>query len=119
MGSPWRRAIPARGNFFREGVAHMKPEEIARAFKRKVSQEVQIEPEGIDRFIVYTPFQFEDGDHYVVVLKRINDEWILTDEGHTFMHLSYGEVDLTTTTRKKLIEDALTTFGVSNESGEL
>ena len=97
----------------------MAPTDIARAFKRKVNGEVSVEPSGIDRFVVYTPFQFDDGDHYVVVLKREQGKWLLTDEGHTFMHLSYEDVDLATETRAQLIDQALSTYHVENDGGEL
>ena len=97
----------------------MKQAEISRAFKRKVGQEVQLEAEGLDRFNVYTPFQFDDGDHYVVVLKRVGGNWVLTDEGHTFMHLSYSGVDLSTHSRARMIDQALSTYRVQNDSGEL
>jgi hypothetical protein len=97
----------------------MKSEDISRSFKRKVGQEVKLEAEGINRFIVYTPFQFDDGDHYVVILKREGDEWILTDEGHTFMHLSYADVDLSSGTRAAMVDRALTSYSVQNDAGEL
>lgn len=98
---------------------NMKPVDIARSFKRKVGQEVSLEAEGLDRFVVYTPFQFEDGDHYVVVLKRMGENWVLSDEGHTFMHLSYSEVDLSTGTRAELISRTLLNHQVENDDGEL
>jgi hypothetical protein len=97
----------------------MKATDIARSFKRKVGQEVQLEAEGLDRFIVYTPFQFDDGDHYVIVLRKQDGNWVLTDEGHTFMHLSYGEVDISSGTRAKVIDEALANYRVVNDSGEL
>src|SRR5438105_8659283 len=97
----------------------MEPSKIARAFKQKVSREVTIDQEGIDRFVVYTPFRFDDGDHYVVILKRLGQDWMLTDEGHTFMHLSYDDVDLTTPTRASLVQDAIAVHGLKNEDGEL
>lgn len=97
----------------------MQAEEIARAFRRKVSGEVKVAKKGLDRFIVYTPFSFDDGDHFVIIMKREGDKWLLTDEGHTFMHLSYGDVDLTTGTRAQIIDSALTNYGVENHSGEL
>ena len=87
----------------------MLAEEISRAFRRKVSAEVRIERDGLDRYVVYTPFSFDDGDHYVVVLKKESGKWTLTDEGHTFMHLSYAEVDLSSGARAKFIDE---TFGL-------
>ena len=48
----------------------MSMETIARDFHEKVSAKVRLTAEGIDRFRVFTPFLFEDGDHLSVVLKR-------------------------------------------------
>jgi len=58
---------------------------IERDFKRAVCESVRLVPEGLDRFRVFTPFMFDDGDHLAIVLKRQRDGWALTDEGHTFM----------------------------------
>ena len=66
----------------------MNVEEVARSFRESVSKQVTIEPEGLDRFRVFTPFQFEDRDHLAIVLKRSDGSWVLSDEGHTFMHLT-------------------------------
>jgi hypothetical protein len=95
--------------------------EIIESFRQKVSREIDLEAEGLDRYIVYTPFMFDDGDHYVVVLRRDRDreQWVLTDEAHTFMHLSYADVDLTQGTRRKVIDQALTSYRVENNGGEL
>jgi hypothetical protein len=92
---------------------------ISRSFKRKVSAGVKLETGGLNRFIVYTPFAFDDGDHYVVVLKKERGKWILTDEGHTLMHLSYGDIDLSSGTRSQVIERAIAIAQIENRSGEL
>lgn len=97
----------------------MKPIDIARSFKRKVGQEVSLEAEGINRYIVYTPFHFEDGDHFVVILRQTESGWTLTDEGHTFMHLSYSGIDLSAGMRAQMIDQALSVHRVSNDRGEL
>ena len=77
--------------------------------------------EGINRFRVFTPFRFEDGDHLAIVLKEVEKHWILSDEGHTFMHLTYDldERDLHTGSRQKVISNALSLFGVEDHDGEL
>lgn len=97
----------------------MTETEIIRSVRQKVCKAIEVEREGIDRYIVYTPFMFDDGDHYVVILRRENGHWVLTDEGHTFMHLSYGEVDLSKGTRARIIEQALASHRVHNDAGEL
>jgi hypothetical protein len=64
---------------------------------------------------------FDDGDHLSIVLKRENGRWILSDEGHTYMHLTYDieEKDLQRGTRQKIITNALSLFSVEDREGEL
>ena len=97
----------------------MDTAELEREFKRKVCNEIGVEREGIDRYIVYTPFMFDDGDHFVIILKKRDDHWRLTDEGHTFMHMSYGDIDIAHGTRKSIIDRVLLSFRLANEDGEL
>ena len=82
----------------------MSVEAIEHDFKQKVCEQLRLASEGIDRFRVFTPFLFEDGDHLAIVLRRENGRWILSDEGHTFMHLTYDidERDLQRGTRQKI-----------------
>jgi len=101
---------------------HMNPEIIIEEFRQKICSEIQLLPEGLNRYRVFTPFQFDDGDHFVIVLKKQNDNWILTDEGHTYMHLTYSDLDekdLTRGTRGKIIENTLSMFSMKDEEGEL
>ena len=99
----------------------MSPDSIRRQFQEKVSSKVRLESEGEHRYRVFTPFQFEDRDHLSIVLKRSDDSWLLSDEGHTYMHLTYdiNEKDLQAGTRAKLITNALDTFSVEDREGEL
>lgn len=99
----------------------MAIQEVEREFKQKVCDRIKVIPEGIDRFRVFTPFVFDDGDHLSIVLKKIEGAWSLSDEGHTFMHLTYDmdERDLRTGTRQKVISNALAAFSVREDSGEL
>ncbi len=99
----------------------MVTEQIENDFREKVCDQVQLIPEGIDRFRVFSPFLFEDGDHLAIVLKRIGNKWRLSDEGHTFMHLTYDidEKDLQRGTRQRIISNALSTFFVNDSNGEL
>lgn len=94
---------------------------IEQNFREKVSDKVMISSEGIDRFRVFTPFMFEDGDHLSIVLKRDNDAWILSDEGHTYMHLTYDldEKDLQRGTGLEIITNVLSAFGIQDREGEL
>ena len=86
-----------------------------------MSEKVCLAAEGLDRYRVSTPFRFDDGDHLAIVLKRDGEEWILSDEAHTYMHLSYemDERDLHRGTRQTIISNALSVFEVEDRDGEL
>ena len=97
----------------------MNATELQKEFKRKICAEIDVEPEGLDRFIIYTPFMFDDGDHFTIILKNANKRWVFTDEGHTFMHMSYDEVDVSRGTRKSIIDQKLLNFRTVNDAGEI
>ncbi len=94
---------------------------IERDFQTKVSAQVRLETEGLDRYRVFTPFRFDDGDHLCIVLRREGADWVLSDEGHTYMHLTYDidEKDLRRGTRQRIISSALSIFQVEDREGEL
>jgi len=95
--------------------------DIERDFREKVGSELRLAEEGVARYRVLTPFMFPDGDHLSLVLKSEGHEWVLSDEGHTYMQLTYrlDERDLYTGTRQRLISNALSVFGVEDRDGEL
>lgn len=96
-------------------------ETIERDFQEKVSSKIHLKSEGADRYRVFTPFVFEDGDHLAIVLKHEKDAWSLSDEGHTYMHLAYDpdeKVDHRSN-RHETIRNALSVFQVEDRSGEL
>jgi len=99
----------------------MTIESIEREFRKKVCEQLRLEREGVDRFRVFTPFLFEDGDHLGIVLKRENGHWLLSDEGHTYMHLTYDieEKSLQSGTRQKIITNTLSGYSVQDRNGEL
>ena len=99
----------------------MSIESVERDFQKKVSEMVRLESEGIQRYRVFTPFRFDDGDHLVIVLKKEDSQWLLTDEAHTFMRLTYDveAKDLHKGTRQKIISNALSEFHIETRSGEL
>ncbi len=94
---------------------------IEREFQEKVSAKVRLVPEGVNRYRVFTPFRFDDGDHLAIALRRDGSHWILSDEAHTFMHLTYDidEQDLMRGGRQTLIANALSVFGLNDVDGEL
>ena len=97
----------------------MNIERIEKEFKAKVCDRIQLLPEGKERLIVSTPFTFEDGDHLCILLKKSENRWYFTDEGHTFMHLSYDDIDVDKGTRRKIIDTVLGTYQIQNAEGEL
>jgi len=99
----------------------MSIESIEQDFHEKVSAKVRLLQEGMERYRVFTPFLFEDGDHLAIVLKKQGSRWELSDEAHTYMHLTYDldEKDLQRGTRQKIISNALSTFQIEDRDGEL
>ncbi|MBS1813705.1 MAG: DUF1828 domain-containing protein [Acidobacteria bacterium] len=100
----------------------MNYEEIVKQFKSKVCEQLRVVEEGENRFRVFTPFIFEDGDHLGIVLKKDRSgSWALSDEGNIYMRLTYDldEKDLRSGTRQKVISNALSTFSVEDRDGEL
>ena len=94
---------------------------IERDFHEKVSAQIRLHQDGVNRFRVLTPFLFEDGDHLTIVLKKELGKWVLSDEAHTFMHLTYSidEKYLLSGVRRKIISNALSMFEVEDRNGEL
>ena len=94
---------------------------IEQDFIDKVSEKVRLSPEGKERFRVLTPFRFDDGDQLVIVLKKLGGRWVLSDEAHTYMHLSY-KIEKTTLRRnnpRQIISKALSMFEVHEHNEEL
>jgi len=90
-------------------------------FRRNVSEELEIVADGPERFVIVTPVAFGDGDLLPIVLKKDNDRWSLTDEGHTFLQLTYEleDADFQQPTRREIINKTVSGFGLQNRNGEL
>ena len=57
---------------------------------------VEVTDLGHGRHYIGTGFTYDDGDELRIILKRGDDGgWILSDEGHTPMWLSYGGLEMT------------------------
>ena len=99
----------------------MNDESIERELREQVAGRIRLAAEGPDRFRVFTPFVFDDGDHLAIVLRRDDAGWMLSDEGHTYMHLSrdVDGPDPHDGTRRKIVSDALAAFGIEDRGGEL
>lgn len=98
----------------------MTSEAILQSFKQTVCAEVRLLPEGIDRYRIFSPFTFNDGDHLCIVLKRDGLDWILSDEGHTMMHLSYRMEyrEVIQGNRGEIISNLLFRYGIEDRDGE-
>ena len=94
---------------------------LVRELKESICKDIDVFPEGKSRFAVDTPFCFEDGDSFTIVLKKSNDRWYFTDEGHTLMHLSYegADISLEKGKRKQYLDSILATHYIENDNGEL
>ena len=116
-----RSSTVARRTVRSVGRSEMTVESVERSFREKVSAQVRLAAEGVDRFRVFTPFLFDDGDHLAIVLRKEGAAWVLSDEAHTYMHLSYDidEKDLHKGTRQKIIANALSLFRIEDRDGEL
>jgi hypothetical protein len=99
----------------------MNTTDITKEFRQKVCEQIALEPQGEGRFLVMTPFRFEDGDHFTIALKQEGDRWILTDEASTIMHLSYWlDTDaIAAGNRQQIVDSSLSAFSVENREGEL
>ena len=99
----------------------MTTKSIQQDFIGKVSEKIRVMPDGKDRFRVFTPFRFDDGDHISIVLKKEQADWVLSDEGHTYMHLTYNisENKLFSGNRHQIILNAREAFNVQDRYGEL
>ena len=99
----------------------MDVRQVEAELRTKVSSAISLVEEGVGKYRVFTPFQFEDRDHLAIVLKKNGVGWVLSDEGHTFMHLTYDldEKDLLKGGRARIIESALDAFSVEEKDGEL
>lgn len=98
-------------------------DEIINQFKQKVCQEISLKEKGVGRYIIKNPFIFEDGDNLVMILSfdKKESKWKITDEGHTFQHISYfmDDKDFSKGTREEIIENTKKMFNVLEEEGEL
>ncbi|MBI5002128.1 DUF1828 domain-containing protein [Candidatus Woesearchaeota archaeon] len=101
----------------------MNNETILKQFKEKVSEKIYLEPRGVGRFSIKNPYIFEDGDNLVMVLKYESEKkrWIISDEGHTFLHLSYfmDDKDFSKGTREEIINKTKKMFNIYESNGEM
>ena len=100
--------------------AELELEGLRDSIRRDFGLSIDLREQGLGEFAVITPFQFPDGDHYVIRLQRSpHDGFVLTDLGHTFMHISYDDINLKTPSRSQIIEDIISRSRIENDQGEL
>lgn len=90
-------------------------ESMANAMRIGICSSISFETRGIDRFMIHTGFSFPDGDELHIILKRRGGGWMLTDEGHTSMWVSYS-VNLSEN-RKRSLEKVAGSNGIGFEDG--
>ena len=103
-------------------MAHeMSADRIERNFREKISKEVRLVAEGADRYMVFTPFHFDDGDHLTILLKRDGNNWVLSDEAHTLMRISFDAdyEELERRIGQEFIVATLADFQIEDRDGEL
>ena len=99
----------------------MASKSVERDFPKSVAAQIRLVAVGASRYRVGTPFMFDDGDHPVIILKREGAKWVLSDEGHTRMHLGddLDAEDRDHGTRRSLVSNALARFRIEDRDGEL
>ncbi len=97
----------------------MDIELLEKELRKKICDTIEIVPDGANKFFIGVPFTFGDGDFLNVILKRNRICWYFTDEGHTFMHLSYEDLDFNHGKRKEILDSILKTHDIENDNGEL
>lgn len=95
--------------------------DIENKLRDKISKEILLKEEGVNRFRIFNPYEFDDGDHFSIFLKKENGDWKFTDEAHTIMHLSY-DMDVSALkkgNRQKIITNIISNFGLEEDQGSL
>ena len=98
---------------------------IGQDFQQSISSEIFLEPDGVERYQVATPFTFDDGDCFVIVLKCVEGCWVFSDEGHTMMrvhfdhHLDMDRYEPGVDRRKDAIAAALQSHQLEIAHGDL
>ena len=78
-------------------------------------------PHRDDIFYVSTGFYFNDGDEFVIYLQRVENKWILSDNGRTYMYLSFtlDQKQIHAGRRGEVINGVLKKYNIIDKNGEL
>jgi hypothetical protein len=94
---------------------------IESAIKKKLGEGIEVEKEHEGLFRVDTPFGFDDGDSYLIFVEKKIDGYVISDRGHTLMHMSYWTDSdrLFEGRRGRIFNDILSRFGLQNDGGAI
>ena len=84
--------------------------------------DIKLISEGPDKYRILTPYEFPDGDGYVIVLKKEGDHWIYSDEGHTLMHMSLWMEDIRDILKgnsREIFENIISAHNLKYDEGEI
>ena len=96
-----------------------KSEQMIDAIRRSMCADTGCTELGMNRTLLHTGHFFPDGDEFRIVLEyREEDGWVITDDGHTAMWLSYEDFEITDV-RKDILRRILNTNGVKFDEGEV
>lgn len=89
----------------------------------KDSSNIELSYVQDEHFIsIYTQDTFQDGDNIVSILKKENNQYIITDMAHTYMYFSYT-IDISNLENEPIgreLESIIKKFGIiENNNGEL
>ena len=100
----------------------MIPQKIIAVINRSRCDDTGYTELGMNRILLHTGHFFPDGDEFRIVLEYKEEkdecEWILTDDGHTAMWLSYDDFEITDA-RRDILRRILDTNGAEFDEGEV
>lgn len=70
-------------------------DDILDRMKRFICSNFSAEERGIGAYLIHTGFMLPDGDEVHIVLRDKGGDWVLTDDGHRSMWLSYEDFKIT------------------------
>lgn len=101
----------------------METSAIEKKVQEGIKSKVKLYPDGKNRYKVFTPFVYDDGDHLGIVLKKDTNGWVLSDEGATYMRLTL-EIDEEKLfdpngNRNRILVNTLSSYKIFDRNGEL
>jgi len=96
----------------------MNDDTIIQMIKESATSDIEIEYREPNTYMIHTGFTYPDFDELHIILTKRNGDWILTDNGHTMMWLSYDDFTMTRT-RKILLNKTLNQNNVVLDDGVL